>query len=48
MPGWGHAHYAELPFKAASGLGIGDLRKVAGEIDLMLEDHGITALESPL
>lgn len=44
----GHAHYAELPFKAASGLGIGDLRKVAGEIDLMLEDHGITALESPL
>ena len=44
----GPAHYADLHFKAASGLGIGDLRKVAGEIDLMLEDHGITALESPL
>lgn len=44
----GHAHYAELPFKVASGLGIGDLRQVAAEIDRMMRQNGITAQESPL
>ncbi len=44
----GHAHYAELPFKAASGLGIGDLRQVAHEINRMMRQNGISAQESPI
>lgn len=41
----GHAHYGETAFKKSSGLGLGDLRRVADEIDQLLTEYGVAEVE---
>lgn len=41
----GHAHYGETAFKKSSGLGLGDLRRVADEIDQLLAEYGVADVE---